>query len=106
MLSLAKTSTARLPAVTRQAERLFGYLAKEVVGKSITILIPPGRLNEEVEILDRIRRGERIDHFETVRQRKDGNLVEILLTISPVTDDFGKIIGASKIARHHRAKAG
>ena len=54
---------------TKAAERLFGYLAKEVVGKSITILIPPDRLNEEVEILDRIRRGERVDHFETVRQR-------------------------------------
>ena len=90
----------------KAAERLFGYSAKEVVGKSITILIPPGRLNEEVEILDRIRRGEHIDHLETVRQRKDGNLVEILLTISPVTDDFGKIIGASKIARHHRVKQG
>src|SRR6516165_2812037 len=91
---------------TKAAERLFGYPAKEVVGKSITILIPPDRLNEEVEILDRIRRGERIDHFETVRQRKDGSLVEISLTISPVTDDFGKIIGASKIARHHRVKQG
>ena len=88
------------------AERLFGYAAKEVVGKSITILIPSDRLNEEVEILSRIRHGERVDHFETVRQCKDGSLVEILLTISPLIDDSGKIIGASKIARHHRAKAG
>jgi len=90
----------------KAAERLFGYPAKEVVGKSITILIPSDRLNEEVEILGRIRRGERVDHFETVRQRKDGSLVVVSLTISPVTDDFGKIIGASKIVRHHRAKAG
>ena len=101
-----KDLNGTITGCNKAAERLFGYLAKEVVGKSITILIPPGRLNEEVEILDRIRRGERIDHFETVRQRKDGSLVEILLTISPVTDDFGKIIGASKIARHHRVKQG
>src|SRR6516164_11341163 len=101
-----KDLNGTITGCNKAAERLFGYLAKEVVGKSITILIPPGRLNEEVEILDRIRRGERVDHFETVRQRKDGSLVEILLTISPVTDDSGKIMGASKIARHHRAKAG
>jgi len=88
----------------KAAERLFGYPAKEVVGKSITILIPSDRLNEEVEILDRIRHGESVDHFETVRQRKDGSLVVVSLTISPVTDGFGKIIGASKIVQHHRAK--
>src|SRR6516225_5946793 len=87
----------------KAAERLFGYPAKEVVGKSITILIPSDRLNEEVEILGRIRRGERVDHFETVRQRKDGSLVVVSLTISPVTDDSGKIIGASKIVECHRA---
>jgi len=81
----------------KAAERLFGYPAKEVIGKSITILIPSDRLNEEGEILGRIRRGERIDHFETVRQRKDGSLVVVLLTISPMTDDSGEIIGASKI---------
>ena len=81
----------------KAAERLFGYPAKEVIGKSITILIPSDRLNEEGEILGRIRRGERIDHFETVRQRKDGSLVVVSLTISPVTDDSGEIIGASKI---------
>jgi PAS domain S-box-containing protein len=89
----------------KAAERLFGYPAKEIVGKSITILIPSDRLNEEGEILDRIRHGERVDHFETVRQRKGGSLLVVSLTISPVTDDFGKIIGASKIARHHREKA-
>jgi PAS domain S-box-containing protein len=86
----------------KAAERLFGYPAKEVVGKSITILIPSDRLNEEVEILGRIRRGEPVDHFETVRQRKDGSLVVVSLTISPVTDDSGKIIGASKIVECHR----
>ena len=81
----------------KAAERLFGYPAKEVIGKSITILIPSDRLNEEGEILGRISRGERVDHFETVRQRKDGSLVVVLLTISPMTDDSGEIIGASKI---------
>jgi len=81
----------------KAAERLFGYPAKEVIGKSITILIPSDRLNEEGEILGRISRGERVDHFETVRQRKDGSLVVVSLTISPVTDDSGEIIGASKI---------
>jgi len=81
------------------AERLFGYVAEEVIGKSITIIIPLERRHEEVSILDRIRRGEPIDHFETQRRRKDGSLVDISLSISPVTDETGKIIGASKIAR-------
>ncbi len=83
----------------KAAERLFGYFAEEVVGKSITIIIPHDRLNEETGILQRIRRGERIDHFETVRQRKDGSLINVSLTVSPVTDESGRIIGASKIAR-------
>jgi PAS domain S-box-containing protein len=83
----------------KAAERLFGYFAEEVIGKSITIVIPQDRLDEETGILQRIRRGERIDHFETVRQRKDGSLINISLTVSPVTDASGKIIGASKIAR-------
>ena len=81
------------------AERLFGYKAEEVIGWPITILIPPDRLGEEPEILARIRRGERVDHFETVRRRKDGSLVDISLTISPVRDEEGRIVGASKIAR-------
>ncbi len=81
------------------AERLFGYFAEEVIGKPITILIPADRQDEEPRILERIRRGERIDHFETIRRRKDGNLVNISLTVSPMTDGSGRIIGASKIAR-------
>jgi PAS domain S-box-containing protein len=83
----------------RAAERLFGYFAEEVIGKPVTILIPPDRLDEETGILDRIRRGERVEHFETVRRRKDGSSINISLTVSPVTDESGKIIGASKIAR-------
>ena len=81
------------------AERIFGYTAEEVVGKPITILIPPDRHDEEPAILERIRRGERVEHFETVRMRKHGSRVDISLTISPVKNAEGKIIGASKIAR-------
>jgi len=81
------------------ASRLFGYAADEVIGKPITILIPDERHDEEPTILSRIRRGERIDHYETVRRRKDGSRVDISLTVSPVRDPEGEIIGASKIAR-------
>jgi PAS domain S-box-containing protein len=81
------------------AERLFGYTAEEVIGKPITLLIPMDRHDEESEILSRIRRGERIDHYETLRQRKDGSLIEISVTVSPLKNAEGRIIGASKIAR-------
>ena len=81
------------------AERLFGYTAQEVIGKSITILIPAGRQNEEPAILERIRRGERVDHYETVRQRQYGGLINVSLTVSPIKNAQGKVIGASKIAR-------
>ncbi len=82
------------------AERLFGYLDQEAVGKPITMLIPEQHRDEETRILERIRSGERIDHFETIRRRKDGSLVSISLTVSPITDDTGRIVGASKIARN------
>jgi PAS domain S-box-containing protein len=82
------------------AERLFGYLAEEVIGKSVTILIPPDRADEEPAILDRLRRGERIDHYETVRRRKDGTLIDVSLTVSPVKNRAARIIGASKIVRN------
>jgi PAS domain S-box-containing protein len=83
----------------RGAERLFGYKAGEVIGRPITILIPPDRLDEEPGILARIRRGERVDHYETVRRHKDGSLIDISLTVSPTRDAKGAIVGASKIAR-------
>jgi PAS domain S-box-containing protein len=83
----------------RGAERIFGYTAEEVVGQPVTILMPPERYNEEPGILARLRRGERIDHYETVRRRKDGTLIDISLTVSPVRDSAGHIIGAAKIAR-------
>jgi PAS domain S-box-containing protein len=81
------------------ATRLFGYEAGEVIGRPVTLLIPAGREDEEAGILKRIRRGERIDHYETVRQRKDGSLVDVSLTVSPIKDASGRVIGASKIAR-------
>lgn len=81
------------------AQRLFGYTAEEAVGRPVTMLIPNDRLNEEPEILRRIRNGERVEHFETLRRRKDGGLIDISLTISPIRDPEGRIIGASKIAR-------
>jgi PAS domain S-box-containing protein len=81
------------------AERLFGYRADEAVGQPVTMLIPIDRHDEEPGILSRIRRGERIHHYETSRRRKDGSLVDISLTVSPVRDGSGRIIGASKIAR-------
>jgi PAS domain S-box-containing protein len=83
----------------RGAEHIFGYTAEEAIGQPITIVIPQDRQDEERVILTRIRRGERIDHFETVRQRKHGSLIVVSLTVSPVKNAEGKIIGASKIAR-------
>ena len=81
------------------AERLFGYTATEAIGQPITLIIPPERQNEEKDILARIRRGEKTDHFETVRVRKDGTFVDISVTISPVKNSAGQVIGASKVAR-------
>jgi PAS domain S-box-containing protein len=83
----------------RGAERIFGYTAEEAIGRPITILIPENRQSEEREILTRIRRGERIDHFETIRQRKHGSLITVSLSVSPVKNAEGKIVGASKVAR-------
>lgn len=85
------------------AERLFGFTAEEVIGKSVTILIPLDRQNEEPAILERIRNGERV-HYETVRQRRDGSLVDISLTVSPIEDSSGRTIGASKIVRDITAR--
>jgi PAS domain S-box-containing protein len=81
------------------AQRIFGYAAAEVIGRPITIIIPADRWTEEPRILERIRNGERVEHFETIRKRKDGVEIPVSLTISPIRDDSGRIIGASKIAR-------
>jgi PAS domain S-box-containing protein len=81
------------------AQRIFGYTAAEAIGQPITMLIPESQADEEPTILDRLRRGERIDHYETMRRHKDGRIVFVSLTVSPLKDATGKIIGASKIAR-------
>jgi PAS domain S-box-containing protein len=96
---VGKSLEGTIQSWNRGAERLFGYSAEEVVGKSITILIPLERQDEEQTILRLIRRGHRIEHYETVRRRKDASLIDISLTVSPVRDEAGKIVGASKIAR-------
>jgi PAS domain S-box-containing protein len=83
----------------KSAERVFGYTAEEAIGQRITLIVPPDRLHEEAMILERLRRGERVDHFETVRVRKDGATLDISLTISPVKDAAGHVVGASKVAR-------
>ena len=82
------------------AERLFGYTAEEAIKKPITIIIPPERYPEEQNIMDRIRSGERVEHLDTVRRRKDGSLINVSVTISPVRQSDGRVIGASKIARN------
>jgi PAS domain S-box-containing protein len=83
----------------RGAERLFGYTAAEAIGQSILLIIPPDRYGEEDAVMDRIRSGHRVDTFETLRRRKDGSLVEVSVTVSPILDAFGATVGASKIAR-------
>jgi len=93
---ISKDLTGIITSWNKGAERLFAYTAAEVIGQSITILIPPDRLDEESEILARLKRGERVDHFETIRRCKDGSLLDISLTISPVKDREGNIVGASK----------
>jgi PAS domain S-box-containing protein len=96
---ISKDLNATITSWNRGAELIFGYTAEETIGRPITILMPPERVNEEPALLQRIRSGERIEHYETVRRRKDGTLLDISLTISPVFDRQGRIIGASKIAR-------
>jgi PAS domain S-box-containing protein len=90
------------------AQRIFGYTAAEVIGRPIWLLFPPDRISEEAGIVEKIKRGERVEHFQTLRMRKDGSLIEISLTISPILDAEGRVVGASKIARdvgeQHRAQ--
>jgi len=96
---VAKDLNGTITDWNQSAERIFGYKAKEIIGKSILTLIPKDRHKEETEILTKIRRGESIDHYETVRRCKDGRLINVSLTISPVKDPNGGIVGVSKIAR-------
>jgi PAS domain S-box-containing protein len=96
---VSKTLDGIITSWNKSAERIFGYLPEEAVGKHITLIIPRDRWNEESSIIARICRGDRVDHFQTLRRRKDGSLVDVSLTISPVKDSAGNIIGASKVAR-------
>jgi PAS domain S-box-containing protein len=96
---ISKTLDGIIRSWNTGAQRIFGYTADEAIGKSITMLIPPDRIQEEGEIIARLRRGERIEHYETVRVRKDGSALEISLSVSPIRDSTGAVIGASKIAR-------
>lgn len=96
---ISKNLQGIITSWNKGAERLFGYMTAEAVGQSITMLIPSQYVDEEARILEKLRRGEKIDHYETIRQRKDGTALDISLTISPIRDEHGNIIGASKIAR-------
>jgi PAS domain S-box-containing protein len=96
---ISKTLDGIITSWNRGAERLFGYTAREAVGRPVTLIVPPERLDEEPAILQRIRRGDRVDHFETVRLAKGGRRVDISVTISPLRDGKGRVIGASKVAR-------
>jgi PAS domain S-box-containing protein len=96
---ISKSLDGIITSWNKSAERLFGYTAKEAIGQHITLIVPPDRLHEEAIIIGRLRQGERIDHFETLRRRKDGALLDISLTISPVKDSAGRVVGASKVAR-------
>jgi len=96
---LAKDLSGTIITWNKGAERLFGYTPEEAIGQPILMLIPPDRRDEEPKILSRIRSGEQIDHYETVRRRKDGSLVDVSLSVSPIRSLDGRIVGASKIAR-------
>ena len=96
---ISKNLDGIITSWNKSAERIFGYTPEEAIGQHITLIIPPERHAEESDILDRLRRGERVDHFHTVRRRKDGSFLDVSLTISPVRDSSGRVIGASKVAR-------
>ncbi len=101
---ISKTLDGIIMSWNAGAQALFGFTAEEAIGQSILLIIPPERHQEETTILTKLRKGEKIDHFETVRRAKDGTLVDISLSVSPVRDSTGKIVGASKIARNITAK--
>ena len=98
-LVAAKNLNGIITDWNQSAERIFGYKPKEIIGKSVLTLIPKDRQDEEQEILGKVRRGKSLDHYETVRRRKDGELIDVSLTISPIKGPKGEIVGVSKIAR-------
>jgi len=101
---IGKTLDGYVTSWNRGAELVFGYTTQEMLGKHISIIIPQDRTGEEPAILERIRRGESVDHYETVRRRKDGRLIDVSVTISPIRDADGTVIGASKLARDITAR--
>ena len=96
---IGKTLDSVIRSWNRAASRIFGYEANEIIGRPVTTLIPPERLYEEPQIVARLVRGERVDHFETVRVRKDGSRIDVSLSVSPIRDREGEIVGAAKVAR-------
>jgi PAS domain S-box-containing protein len=96
---IGKDLDGRIVSWNLAAERMYGYNAEEAIGQSVAMLLPPNRSDDFFKILERIRRGEKIEHYETVRRRRDGALLDVSLTVSPIYDESGRIIGASKIAR-------
>jgi PAS domain S-box-containing protein len=96
---ISKDLSGIIQSWNRGAQRIFGYTAEEVIGRPVTLLAVPERIEEIPNILERIRRGERVDHYQTKRRTKDGRVLDISLTVSPIRDRFGTIVGASKVAR-------
>jgi len=93
---VSKTLDGLITSWNNAAERIFGYTAAEMVGQPTSVLMPPGSADEMRHILDRIGRGERVEHYETERRRKDGRIIQISLTVSPIADESGRIVGAPR----------
>ena len=96
---VSKTLDGIITSWNKGAERILGYTAEEVIGKHVSMLMPPDAIEDTEKILGRIRRGEKVDHYETKRRRKDGTIIDVSLTVSPIRDAAGKIVGASKVGR-------
>src|ERR1043165_4531625 len=96
---VGKTLDSIVRSWNRAASRMFGYAPNEIIGRPVTVLMPPELQSQETEIVSKLSRGERIEHFETTRVRKDGTRIEVSLSVSPIREPSGRIIGAAKLAR-------
>ena len=103
---ITKTLDSIITSWNPGATRVFGYEAGEAIGQSVTMLIPDNHLDEEPAIIERLRQGQRIDHYETVRRRKDGALINVSLSVSPLKDSTGRVVGASRLARDITLQSG